>query len=49
MDSTNYTEQQILDNLSPTYLYNQNDKQLIYKYNSLPYYTDQNMSKFSNI
>ena len=49
MDSTNYTEQQILDNLSPTYLYNQNDKQLIYKYNSIPYYTDQNLSKISNI
>ena len=50
MDSTNYTEQQILDNLSPIYLYDQKDKQLIYnKYNSMPYYTDQNMSKISNI
>ena len=50
MDSTNYSEIQILDNLSPTYLYNQNDKQLIYKYNSIPYYTnDQNMSNISNI
>ena len=50
MDSTNYSETQILDNLSPTYLYNQNDKQIIYnKYNSLPYYTEQNISKISNI
>ena len=50
MDSTNYTEQQILDNLSPIYLYDQKDKQLIYnKYNSMPYYTNQNMSKISNI
>jgi hypothetical protein len=48
MDSTNYSEQQILDNLSP-YLYNQNDKQVIYNYNSIPYYTNQNMSKISNI
>ena len=47
--STNYSETQMLDNLSPTYLYNQNDKQLIYKYNSIPYYTDQNMDKISNI
>jgi len=47
--STNYSETQMLDNFSPTYLYNQNDKQLIYKYNSIPYYTDQNMDKISNI
>ena len=50
MDSTNYTEQQLLDNLSPTtYLYNQKDNQLIYNYNSIPYYNDQNISKISNI
>jgi len=49
MNSTNYSEQQILDNLSPNYLYNQNDKQLIYNYDSIPYYSEQNMSKISNI
>ena len=30
--STNYSETQMLDNFSPTYLYNQNDKQLIKSY-----------------
>ena len=49
INSTNYSEQQILDNLSPNYLYNQNDKQLIYNYDSIPYYSEQNMSKISNI